>query len=814
MKKIFYILSLAAAASIALVSCVKEVAPHEPGPADAAGCYGVYFPTQDASGDHVYSPVEEKVLNVTVARTNTQGAITVPVKMTFSEDGIFEVAPVTFADGQEETSFAVRFDKAKEGVNYTGQFVIEDNQYASLYNSGAIGLDFSVLCVEMKQFLNPKTNEPAVFTFTHNWSGSRGEGHATMQYYEVDGIRTCIFTSIDKDANGAPVGLWHGDPIANLTLRWYVGDQPSVKNPGTKASHKNNQGNDFVEIVTQYIGFDYNDGSWIAAPTAKDAINAYDYFWFWNARGYSIEELNGSWLDDANIEGSPDQSYPLGYYDGNGGFYLYIYYYLPTLGGGWKPSAYNNVLIADGFTRVDYSFELATDFSDGGKAPIYIEAGADIKNIKYAVYPGELTETQVGNKIDAIAAGTEAVSEFSAFEFDAKEGKNYATLEVSPEATGKYTFVAVAYDESKQAQNSGSVVFNFIAASDEAEYAVDVDVFTEDTPARYKNFHDYDSFAYCVSGTDLVDVHVAIYTEATVAKYGAEVIFADAKADEDGDYALTEEQLAEVNADGGYYTIESELKPNTTYYVVVWATNGNLEQFAVDAYTTAKLPYVWNSIGKGQYTDDVACGQYSVPPITVPCEVEVEANNPGLYRISGFQLPLVAAAFGETEATMAAYEGKYWRNSPIIIDASNPESVIIELQDYGVCFNSEDGFIDGITSLYKGEPFSVGTLKDGVIAFPTVKGLLCTINGDGYYYANQNGAFKLVLPAAAPSSVPAYEGVAVNSSTRARKDFFAPSKVKYERDAKAVSVDVKVSYDRKAIDSASTVAAKPAKSVK
>ena len=159
MKKIFYILSLAAAASIALVSCVKEVAPHEPGPADAAGCYGVYFPTQDASGDHVYSPVEEKVLNVTVARTNTQGAITVPVKMTFSEDGIFEVAPVTFADGQEETSFAVRFDKAKEGVNYTGHFVIEDNQYASLYNSGAIGLDFSVLCVEMKQFLNPKTKQ-------------------------------------------------------------------------------------------------------------------------------------------------------------------------------------------------------------------------------------------------------------------------------------------------------------------------------------------------------------------------------------------------------------------------------------------------------------------------------------------------------------------------------------------------------------------------------------------------------------------------------------------------------------------------------
>ena len=90
MKKIFYILSLLAAASIALVSCEPEITPHEPGEPETNGCYGVYFPTQAASGDHVYSPVQDKVLDVTVARTNTSGAITVPVKMTFSEDGIFE----------------------------------------------------------------------------------------------------------------------------------------------------------------------------------------------------------------------------------------------------------------------------------------------------------------------------------------------------------------------------------------------------------------------------------------------------------------------------------------------------------------------------------------------------------------------------------------------------------------------------------------------------------------------------------------------------------------------------------------------------
>lgn len=793
MKKLIYILSIAAVASLTVLSCQKEqeVNPRTPSPAEVAGCYGVYFPTQEASGDHVYSPLDDPEIEITVARTNDSGAITVPVTITYSEDGIFVPQDIKFADGQKETTIKVRFDKAKEGVNYKASFTIEDNQYASLYNSNPVSIDFSVLRVEMKDFLNPKTQEPAVFTFTHNWSGSRGEGHATMKYYEVDGIRTCFFTSIDKDDAQNPVGLWHGDPCADLSVRWYVADQPSVYKPGTKCSHTNSEGNDFVEIVTQYIGFDYNGGDWVATPNPSSPINAYDWFWYWNARGYSIDELYGSWLDDANIEGSPDEGYPLGYYDGNGGFFFQIYYYIPGLGG-WKPDSYSNYFIADGFTRVDYSFELETDYPVGGKSPIYVEAGIDVAGIQYAIYEGELTATQVANKVAAIVEGTEASELFTDLKLDEEDAVKYATLEVSPETTGIYTFVAVAIDEAAEAQNSASVVFNYVSAEDEEEYAVDMYVFTEDTPERYASYHDYDSFAYGIVGKELTDVHMGIFKYDDVAK-DPDAYFEAVKLDEEGEYAVSEEILAKINGEGGYYDIATQMPAKTKLIVLVWATNGSLEAFDYDTYTTEPLPYVWNSLGKGTLTDGFFVSLFSRPDYTVACDVYEEATTPGLYMITNYQLPLVAQFFGVSEEEMLPYEGGNWKVTELVIDATDPEAVFIDDQDYGVCVNSAYGFV-----LISADP--EGTLADGAITFPA-RTMYANIGGT-WYYGNNDGTFKITLPSvglAAPAISPASAGGNVKTNFVMARDAKVYDKpvVKFERNPKPVKATVKVDYTRK-----------------
>ena len=77
MKKIFNIfLTLAAVASLA-VSC-KQEEPYEPGPQDLDGCYGVFFPSQEATGAHTYDPTMATETEILVSRKVSDDAITVP----------------------------------------------------------------------------------------------------------------------------------------------------------------------------------------------------------------------------------------------------------------------------------------------------------------------------------------------------------------------------------------------------------------------------------------------------------------------------------------------------------------------------------------------------------------------------------------------------------------------------------------------------------------------------------------------------------------------------------------------------------------
>lgn len=578
MKKIFSIISLTAVAALAVISCQKQEEPHEKGPAEVAGCYGVYFPTQEASGSHIFSPVQDPSIEVTLARTNTSGAITVPIVTTFSEDGIFTVTPATFADGQPETTFTVRFDSAKEGVNYSASFQIDDNQYASMYNNSAIALDLDLMRVEMKDFLNPVTGKPAVITLNEGWWGEVHQ--AQMKYYEVNGVRTCEIYSIEDG------GIWGDTVNATLKFNWYT-------------KNNNNNGHNFMEVQKQYFGFDYSD--WASKPesSAVNPIYVYDYPWYWIERGYAwgSDGMGANWLEEAQLTGQEDGSYPVSYYDGNGGFYFNLRYYIPGLGG-FSPDPYEFVAIAEGFSRVDYSLEFEADYTVEGVTPIYVEAGVDVAALRYAVYEGELTPTQVANKSEAIISGADASEIFSDFEYDEEEGVLYATLGVAPETTGVYTLVSVAYDEAGKAQNSASVAFKHISADDTEEYAVDIKVGTEPVPSRYGD--DYDatsSFAFYVLGTDITEAHIVYLETETYLKdiegYNSSVKFEGAPA--------SEAALAQINQAGGFYGVIDSLDPLTSYTVLVWATNGESDTIATAEWTTSGLPNVLLSVGTYTY---------------------------------------------------------------------------------------------------------------------------------------------------------------------------------------------------------------------
>ena len=722
-----------------LFSCQPQVEPFNPGEEEVSGCYGVYFPSQEATGSHTLDPTMAPQATFTAMRKNTNGAITVPLTVKASADGVFNVGDLTFADGQSESTFTVTFPNSELGTTYNLSVQIDDPQYASKYQNQPIAFDYSCLRVEWVNFGHA--------TFYEGWWG---EVHtANIKYYEVNGVRTCVAECDEGN------GIWGDTQNTTIQFTWYT-------------KNTNSDGYQLVAIPKQYFGFDYND--WTSKPVgdAVYPVYLYDYYTYWIERGESL----GSFLDFAAKYGDIDGSYPVSYYDGNGGFMFNARYYIPGLGG-FSPDPYELVAIVDGYTRVDYSIEAETDFSHDGEVPVYMTLGVDVDKVIFSAYPGELTPTQIENKAATIASddNAEVVTEF-----EDGDGEKYADVALNLGETGFYTFVGVTYDAKGNAQEIGSVLLNYVSADDEETYKVIVDCATEEVPDRYTGFDPQTSFAYYVVGEDLTDAHIAVYALDTYQKQRAAVL-----NDIKSKHAVNATTLATINANGGYFTVQDGLKADTEYILLVWATNGKEEAFVGDTWKTEPLPYEWKNLGKGFFTDDVACGIYGIDPITVTCDVFEEASHPGLIKIKGFQLPLVAAIFEASEEELLEYEGYYWRDSEIIIDAQNPEDVRIELQDYGVCLNSSDGFIDGVTSVYKGEPFSIGTYSNGVIAFPTVKGLLATIDGDGYYYANQHGAFKLVLPVdgAAPAAAPV--NVNFDKNTKAQKALYKAREDNFER---------------------------------
>ncbi len=775
MKKIINIISLVAVAAFTLISCQKQVEPHQPGPAEVSGCYGVYFPTQAASGSHVFSPVEDPSIEITLARTNTSGAITVPVKTTVSQDGIFTVGAATFADGQDETTFTVRFDGAEEGTTYSASFEIDDNQYASMYNSNPIALDFSVMRVEMKTFKTADGSKDASITFTDKDFWGEVHDDCYIQYYEVDGVRYCE-TIGGKPVGEASEGIGPWGTDVQLKFKWYTKKTITV----------NDVDYQWIEVEAQYHGWE----------SSGNPVYFGDYFHMRADMGLS----NGSYTSSYDRYVNAGDGYLPSYYDGNGGFIFNMAYWIhgTTSWYGYQNNA--PVGIAEGFSRVDYSLSIEADYSEQGETPIYVEAGVDVAALRYAVYEGELTATQIANKTEAIISGADPSEIFSDFEYDEENEELYAVFGVSPETTGIYTLVAVAYDESANPQTSASVTFTHIAGGDTEKYAVDLSVFTEATPARYKDFTEYDSFAFGILGSDITEAHAAI---VEASKLSATFL---AELKEDSSYAMPESVIDRINGVGGYYTVATDLDPGTQYAVVVWATNGYEDTFDYDVYTTTAIPENWNPIGTGYYTDDFFTTFFNVDPQTMEVEMAQSEDDPTRFKM------------------IYPYDGKYpynaegdWDESKsydIVFTIPDSKHVYILPQKIGVDWGYGMFSIASMAGRYVAAGYSVdeiegagvpfGVLENGVITFPDPDGHSLLISMAGYkdgawYYANSNDACQIVLPenvslSSAPVAQKAQKPAGmVTTNLKVATDVQSV----FERDPKPVKAQVNVSFERK-----------------
>lgn len=186
--------------------------------------------------------------------------------------------------------------------------------------------------------------------------------------------------------------------------------------------------------------------------------------------------------------------------------------------------------------------------------------------------------------------------------------------------------------------------------------------------------------------------------------------------------------------------------------VVVTYGGGEAQDTGYTSFEFSAGTDKWTSLGMATYTDDIVAPAYGAKVdelATYQVEIQENANEPGLYRLVnpyGAEFPYNEE--GDWDAS---------KNYYLVINAQDPEGVYIDLQNTGLNWGDGNFYVYSMAANYlatgktleeiKAADFC-GILSDGVITFP-VKSLLFGFieeNSEKLYYANTNGAFKIVLP--------------------------------------------------------------------
>lgn len=532
MKNIFrYILALAAV-SLTAVACVKET-PFQPGDPEEEGCYGVYFPAQES--DLVRDPADAKTATISVMRTNTEGAITVPVTVVDTA-GIFTVSKLVFEDGQSESSISLEFPDAEVGVTYELSLSIDDWQYASKYSSNPNTLSFSILF--------EKWNDLGVGTFT--------DVVASQVLTNFDAISTNVHiyqNDADKTQYRIPMsGIYSDgcDEYLYLTLM--------------------SPGNSVGDVVVTQDGLVWFDPFDTGISVSTDGGVGNMLYYHMGATGAEENLWAYSYVAQYADDGKTPEVIRLAPYVliGNTGY-----------GADMSQEANAITIVFPGGELVDYSLSVLTGLTTDGVLPVQFTVGADVDEVRYQVYEGTLTAGEVANYTSLIGLGD------TEYEVAPVLGSPFG---ISCSETGLYTLVAVSMDAEGEAQQSVSTQVYYLAEGEEMPVAVFAGI---EATNKYggRGWTSDNTMEYYIYGSDLVSV------KTYLARYDAFMQNQQAVINSLLDQPdVDAETLEQINGTGtiGVYSGQT---PGTEYVFLVYASNG-YESTAI--YATTKTTGVFD----------------------------------------------------------------------------------------------------------------------------------------------------------------------------------------------------------------------------
>lgn len=159
----------------------------------------------------------------------------------------------------------------------------------------------------------------------------------------------------------------------------------------------------------------------------------------------------------------------------------------------------------------------------------------------------------------------------------------------------------------------------------------------------------------------------------------------------------------------------------------------------------------WKSLGLATYTDDIVGPAYGEALQTYQVEIQESSDKPGIYRLVN--------PYGEAFPYNQPGDWDNSKNYYMEINAQDPHGVYIELQNTGLNWGNGNIYVYSMAANYLAQGNTLedikaagycGTLINGIITFPSKSLLFGFIEEDAenLYYANVNGAFKIVLPEA------------------------------------------------------------------
>lgn len=516
MKNIFKYILAFAAVSAAAVSCVKEQ-PFQAGDPEEDGCYGVYFPAQEET-DLVLDPAESRTATISVMRTNTEGAITVPIEVTDTA-GIFTVSTLSFEDGQSESSIRLDFPDAQVGVSYGLSLQITDWQYASKYSTNPTALGFSVLIEKWNDlgegtFIDAVANQvltafEVIEAPVHIYQNDADETQyrIPMEGLYSDAVDDYLYFTLMKPGNA--IG---SIPVTQTGLVWFDPFDTGIS----------------VQVDDGVVGsmIYYHRG---ALSGSTEALWAYSH----------VAQYADDGTSPAVVRLAP-----------------YVLIGDTGYGADMSQTADAITIIFPGEELVDYSLSVKTGESVDGQLPVQFITGADVAQVRYAVYEGTLSAGAVANYASLIGTGEEK-----------SEVAPSGAFNISCPATGVYTLVAVSFDESGAAHENTSAEIHYVAAGDEMPVMVTVGIEATNKYGATGNTSD-NTLEYYIYGSDLTSVKTLLVT-ADDWTSDPDAVLAGLERQPDVDAAT----LADINGAGtsGVYKGQT---PGTEYMFFVYASNG------------------------------------------------------------------------------------------------------------------------------------------------------------------------------------------------------------------------------------------------